>query len=64
MDLRGREFFEYLFKALDDLVESSGLPRKFYFWMQMMQHLSEDIKKQEETIHLHTIGPPLGRNQA
>ncbi|MFE8701562.1 RNase adapter RapZ [Cytobacillus sp. FJAT-54145] len=54
MDLRGREFFEHLFKALDDLVETSWVTPQILF-------LDADdaalVRRYKETRRFHPLAP-------
>ena len=61
MDLRGREFFDSLFIALDDLAETSWVSPQILFLDADDSSWSEDIKRQDEHIHLlHQVCPLEG----
>ncbi|WP_338471833.1 RNase adapter RapZ [Niallia sp. XMNu-256] len=57
MDLRGREFFEYLFKALDDLVESSWATPQILFLDADDETL---VRRYKETRRKHPLAVKTG----
>ena len=62
MDLRGREFFDHLFKALDDLVESSWVTPQILFLEADDETL---VRRYKETRRKHPLaqeGLPLRGN--
>ncbi|MFS0591483.1 RNase adapter RapZ [Cytobacillus horneckiae] len=54
MDLRGREFFEHLFKALDDLAETSWVTPKILF---LDAEDSTLVRRYKETRRSHPLAP-------
>lgn len=54
MDLRGREFFDHLFKALDDLVETSWVTPKILF---LDADDSTLVRRYKETRRTHPLAP-------
>ncbi|MCQ6275689.1 RNase adapter RapZ [Bacillus sp. V3B] len=54
MDLRGREFFDHLFKALDDLVESSWVTPQILFLEADDETL---VRRYKETRRKHPLAP-------
>lgn len=54
MDLRGREFFDHLFKALDDLGESSWITPKVLFLEADDETL---VRRYKETRRKHPLAP-------
>ncbi|MGG0888273.1 RNase adapter RapZ [Cytobacillus horneckiae] len=54
MDLRGREFFEHLFKALDDLAETSWVTPKILF---LDADDSTLVRRYKETRRSHPLAP-------
>ena len=52
MDLRGREFFDHLFKALDDLVESSWVTPQILFLEADDETL---VRRYKETRRKHPL---------
>lgn len=54
MDLRGREFFEHLFKALDDLTETSWVSPRILF---LDADDSVLVRRYKETRRMHPLSP-------
>lgn len=54
MDLRGREFFDHLFKALDDLVETSWVTPQILF---LDADDSTLVRRYKETRRTHPLAP-------
>ena len=54
MDLRGREFFDNLFEALDDLSETTWVTPQILFLMLMILHL---VTRYKETRRSHPLAP-------
>ncbi|MGE6257458.1 RNase adapter RapZ [Heyndrickxia sporothermodurans] len=54
MDLRGREFFDHLFKALDDLAETSWVSPRILF---LDADDSALVRRYKETRRLHPLSP-------
>jgi len=54
MDLRGRDFFDHLFKALDDLVESSWVAPQILFLEADDETL---VRRYKETRRTHPLAP-------
>ncbi|MGE8206601.1 RNase adapter RapZ [Heyndrickxia sp. NPDC080065] len=54
MDLRGREFFDHLFKALDDLAETSWVSPRILF---LDADDSVLVRRYKETRRLHPLSP-------
>lgn len=50
MDLRGREFFDRLIEALDEMAKIRGSHREFYSWTRRIPFSSQDIKKRDARI--------------
>ncbi|MFJ5623412.1 RNase adapter RapZ [Peribacillus loiseleuriae] len=59
MDLRGREFFDHLFKALDDLAETSWVTPKILFLDADDEVLVRRYKETRRTHPLSPLGLPL-----